>query len=142
MIKNRPPLHEVRNNSNVFIFPQEMIADDDKNLQSLVKFIGIKETSQSYSLLLVENESFQELAKLSSIGPIKSFFEKVIGGTMEAEFDELCQKVNSILVKMLVKASFNRFKKGKREENSCISIGDMEIFGNFKFKQFVGCMYM
>ena len=48
---------------------------DDTDLQRLVKFIGIKETSQSYSLLLIDNESFQELAKLSSMGPAKLFFE-------------------------------------------------------------------
>ena len=52
---------------------------------------------------------------------------------METKFDELCQKVNSILVKMLLKAGSERFKRGKIEENSCISIQNMEIFGNFKF---------
>ena len=36
---------------------------------------------------------------------------------MGAEFDELCQKVNSILVEMLVKAGFKRFKtKGNQKK--------------------------
>ena len=69
MIGNRSTLPEVCKNNNVSIFPSEMITNDDNdnNLQRLIKFIGMKETSPSYSLLLIENESFQQLAKLSSM---------------------------------------------------------------------------
>ena len=36
---------------------------------------------------------------------------------MEAKFDDLCQEVNSILVKMLVKAGCNRFEtKGNQKK--------------------------
>ena len=85
MIGNRSTPCGVCNNKNVSIFPPDMITNDDNdnNLQRLVKFIGMKETSPSYSLLLIENESFQQLAKLSSIGPAKSFFEEIICGTMD-----------------------------------------------------------
>ena len=55
MIGNRFSLPEVCNSNNVSIFQPEIIPDDDNNLQQLVKFIGIKETSPSYSLLLIEN---------------------------------------------------------------------------------------
>ena len=117
MVESRSSLPEIYNNKNNTTFTPEIIADDDVNLQRLIKFIGIKETSPSYSLLLIENESFQEVAKMASIGPAKSFFEKVIGGTMDALFDDLCQKVNSILVQLLVKAGCKRFeKKGKQKK--------------------------
>ena len=80
----------------------------------------MKETSPSYSLLLIENESFQQLAKLSSIEPAKSLLEKVIGGSMEADFDDLCQKVNSILVKMLVKAGCKRFETNGNQKKKVV----------------------
>ena len=76
MIGSKSPLPEVYNNNNVLIFSLEMITDDDNNLQRLVKFIDIKGTSPSYALLLIENKYFQELAKLSSVGPAKSFFRE------------------------------------------------------------------
>ena len=122
MIGSRSTLPEVCNNNNVSIFPPEMITNDDNdnNLQRLVKFIGMKETSPSYSLLLIENESFQQLAKLSSIGPAKSFFEEVICGKMDAKFDELCQQVNSILVKMLAVAGYKRSQKKEKQKKTVV----------------------
>ena len=48
MIGSRSPLPEVCNNNNVSIFQPRMITDDDNNVQWLVKFIGIKETSPCY----------------------------------------------------------------------------------------------
>ena len=54
---------------------------------------------------------------MSSIGPAKSFFEKVIDGDMEAGVDDLCQTFNSILVKMLVNLGCKRFEtKGNQKK--------------------------
>ena len=62
------------------------------------------------------------------IGPAKSFFKNVIGGTMDADFDDLCQQVNSILVKMLAEAGYKRSQKREnRRKQWCINTK----FGSF-----------
>ena len=56
MVESRSSLPEVYNNKNNSTFTQEIIADDDVNLQRLIKFIGIKETSQTKLFIVTDRE--------------------------------------------------------------------------------------
>ena len=59
-----------------------------------MNIVGTEETTESYSSLLLITLTFGEFAKLASIGgPARSWFESVISGEQEGQFDIFCQQI-------------------------------------------------
>jgi hypothetical protein len=84
--------------------PKDVAVVSDESLRKMMNIIGTVETTKSYSSLLMNTDAFREFAKMSSIGPARSWFESVISGKQEGQLDILCQQINWKLVNMLAKA--------------------------------------
>ena len=107
--------------TKVLIFPVDSAAAADDSVRQFMKMVGTEETTESYSSLLLKTHSFREFAKLSSIGPARSWFENVMNGKQEGHFDTLCQQINWKLVNMLAKAGAAKSGAKNDDEKKAVS---------------------
>ena len=107
--------------TKVLIFPKDVAAAADNSVRQFMNMVGTEETTESYSSLLLKTHSFRELAKLSSIGPARSWFENVMNGKQEGHFDTLCQQINLKLVNMLAKAGAAKSGAKNDDEKKAVS---------------------
>ena len=107
--------------TKVLIFPKDVAAAADDSVRQFMNMVGTEETTESYSSLLLKTHSFREFAKLSSIGPARSWFENVMNGKQEGHFDTLCQQINWKLVNMLAKAGAAKSGAKNDDEKKAVS---------------------
>jgi hypothetical protein len=86
------------------MFPSGTQDNEEKegSLAAVLCLMGdTKETQEHYSTVLLSDASWQEIAKLGSMGPAKSWFEEVSGQKRdEGRLDKLCQSINWMVVKI------------------------------------------
>ena len=101
----------VSDKRNVSIFPKSFNRQDNPN-NYFLKFIGDKEDEQHYSSVLLQNDAFVDFAKASTHQPcVKQWFEDVIMGQNESNFDTLCQSINKKLLELVLKTGKERQAK-------------------------------
>ena len=101
--------------------------------------IGVEEKEEHYSLTMLTEESFRDVAKAPSTHTplLGEWFAKIIEGKMESEFDELCQKLNGKILQFLMDTAVEKAAKNTDEGKAKVSY-NIKLFNMCQDKTLLG----